>query len=320
VYHGCAPGRWTGRGAQPQNLPKADKNVDADTAIAGIKAGELVPLATAVSVMRGLVCAKPGHVLIGADFSSIESRVLAWLSGERWKLDIYRQFDETGDPEFEPYCITASKILGRKVTPADEEGRGIGKVADLFLGFGGSIGAWRKGAPNDKRSDDEIKADGDKWRKAHPKITKFWNALDVALKRAILRPGKVFHAGRVCADFSGEALWVTLPSGRTIAYPEAHLVEGKYEDTVDIALKDNEHGKWKDVTAWYGVFIENVVQGTARDLLAAALIRLEAAGFPIVAHIHDEVIAEVPAGTDRTAEFAAIMTLAPVHARTWVNP
>jgi hypothetical protein len=126
-----------------------------------------------------------------------------------------------------------------------------------------------------------------------------------------LRPGTVFKAGRISAECRDGTLWMMLPSGRSIAYNEPRLVEGKFENTADIAFKDNQHGKWKDVTEWYGTFVENAVQATARDLLAAALIRLEAAGFPIIAHVHDEVIAEVPAGDDRTAEFVSIMTAAP---------
>jgi hypothetical protein len=104
---------------------------------------------------------------------------------------------------------------------------------------------------------------------------------------------------------------MTLPSGRSIAYPEARLVDGKFEDTTDIAFKDNAMGKWREVVEWYGTFVENSVQASARDLLAAALVRLEAAGFEIIAHVHDEAIAEIPEGADRQAEFLAIMTQAP---------
>jgi AAA domain len=318
VFHGSAPGRWSGRKFQPQNLRKPAKTLDVDAAIVAIKSGELArvealghPLSVAADVSRGLICARPGHVLIGADFSAVESRVLAWLSEDRRKLATYRAFDETGNPELEPYCVTASKILGRVVTPADPEGRAIGKTADLALGFGGSVGAWRKLAPNDTRSDDEIKANVAAWRAAHRQIVRFWNALETALKRAIRRPGNRFTCGRLSAECRDGTLWLMLPSGRSIAYPEAHLVDGKFEDTTDIAFKDNAHGKWVDVTEWYGTFVENCVQACARDLLAAALVRLEAAGFAIVAHVHDEAIAEIADGADRCAEFLTIMTEAP---------
>jgi hypothetical protein len=110
VYHGAAPGRWSGSKFQPQNLKRPNKATDLDAAIATILQGGSLPLSVAADVSRSLIRAKPGHVLIGADFSAIESRVLAWLSGEQWKLDNYRRYDETGDPDIEPYCVTA--ILG----------------------------------------------------------------------------------------------------------------------------------------------------------------------------------------------------------------
>jgi DNA polymerase bacteriophage-type len=154
VYHGAATGRWSGRRFQPQNLKKAAKTLDIDAAIAAIKSGDLArvaalgaPLSIAADVSRGLICAPPGHVLVGADFSAIESRVLAWLAGEKWKLQSYAKYDQTGDPVLEPYCQTASKILGRTVTPDDEEGRGVGKVADLACGYGGGVGAWKRFPP-----------------------------------------------------------------------------------------------------------------------------------------------------------------------------
>jgi len=285
VFHGSAPGRWSGRRFQPQNLKKPAKTLDVDSAIAAIKSGELgrvealgQPLSIAADVSRGLICAQPGHVLIGADFSAVESRVLAWLADDKKKLATYLAFDETGNSELEPYCVTASKILGRVVTPADEEGRAIGKTADLALGFGGSVGAWRKLAPKDTRSDEEIKANVSSWRAAHPQIVRFWSTLETALKRAVRRPGQRFTCGRLSAECRDGTLWITLPSGRAIAYPHAHLVDGKFEDTTDIAFKDNAMGKWREVVEWYGTFVENAVQATARDLLADALVRLEAAG------------------------------------------
>jgi DNA polymerase len=334
VYHGAATGRWTGRRFQPQNLRKPNKALDVDAAIAAIKSGELscvealgAPLSIAADVSRGLICARPGYALIGADFSAIESRVLAWLADEKWKLASYRQFDETNDPAAEPYCLTASKIFKRTVTPADEEDRAVGKVADLAGGFGGGVGAWRRFAPNDTRDDATIKADISAWRKAHPRIVRFWSDLEHALKRAIRRPGKRFQCGRLSAECHEGTLFMTLPSGRGIAYPQARLVKGKFEDSVDIAFKDNEHGKWTDVTEWYGTFVENAVSGTARDLLAAALMRLEAAGFPIVAHVHDEAIAEIHNGDDRREEFLTIMTIAPpwadglpIAGKAWMGP
>ena len=129
-YHGASTGRWAGNRFQPQNLKKP-KTENMDAAIDAIRSGDLerlrqigAPLAIAGDVSRNMITAAPGHVLIGADFSAIESRGLAWLAGETWKLDTYKKFDETGDPKLEPYCVTASKILRREVTPEDESCQG----------------------------------------------------------------------------------------------------------------------------------------------------------------------------------------------------
>lgn len=152
-YHVASTGRWTGSRFQPQNL-KRPKIKDLDTAITAILTGHLErirelgnPLTVVSDISRGLVCAAPGHVLIGADFSAVESRVLAWLAGEEWKIANYRRFDATGDPQNERYCVMASKALRRAVTPDDEVGRGFGKTYDLAFGFGGGGPAWRRFDP-----------------------------------------------------------------------------------------------------------------------------------------------------------------------------
>ncbi len=324
VYHGAAPGRWSGSKFQPQNLKRPDKATDLDAAIATILQGGSMPLSVAADVSRSLIRAKPGYVLIGADYSAIESRVLAWLSDEQWKINNYRRYDETGDPDLEPYCVTASRLLGRKVTPADEAGRRIGKTADLALGFGGGAGAWRKANKADTRGDAEIAADVGKWRRAHPKITAFWRELDLALRRAVKHPGQTFIAGPIAAQSDDiGTLEVTLPSKRQIIYPEAKVVAGRYEDSFEIQYRSSKKG-WKPIAEWYGKFTENCVQAVARDLLAAAMLRIEAADFPIILHVHDEIVAEIPEGADRRAEFVALMTALPdwaaglpVAAKAW---
>jgi DNA polymerase len=327
IYHGAAPGRWSGSKFQPQNLKKPDKATNLGAAIATILKGGEVPLSVVADVSRSLICASPGHVLIGADFSAIESRVLCWLSGENWKVENYREFDRTGDPDLEPYCQTASRMLGRRVTPTDEAGRTMGKVADLALGFGGGVGAWRKMNPADARSDAEIAADVAKWRQAHPKIVAFWHGLDRALKRAVKRPGQAQFVSllAVQSDDIGN-LEVTLPSGRPIVYPEAKVVAGRFEDSSDIQYRSAKKG-WHLIKEWYGKFVENVVQAVARDLLAAAMLRLEAANFRLCLHVHDEAVAEIPIGADRTIEFVALMTALPewaeglpIAAKAWSGP
>jgi DNA polymerase bacteriophage-type len=164
-YHGAATGRWVGEGFQPQNLKRPAVD-DLDAAIAAVATGSYEhvrslhprPLSVVGDCTRAMICAAPGHVLIGADFSSIESRVLAWAAGEAWKLDAYRRYDATRDPADEPYCETACRIF-RKPSGAfskDSPERNVGKTCDLAFGYMGGLGAWRKFEP-DRFTDDEVK-------------------------------------------------------------------------------------------------------------------------------------------------------------------
>jgi phage/plasmid primase-like uncharacterized protein len=325
VYHGAGPGRWTAKGFQPQNLKRAPEDIDADAAIAAVMSGNIAnvealgpPLSVIAGLSRAMLCASPGHVFIGGDFSSIEGCVTAWYAGEQWKLANYHEFFATGDPEREPYCMTATRMLKRKVTPADKAGRALGKVADLALGFGGGVKAWRNGAANagmdDTRPDQEVQKDVYSWRNEHPKTVQFWEELERALRKAIKRPNQRIACGRVSAEFSDGTLRIFLPSGRAISYPSAKLVPGKFPDTLNIAFMDNKGGSWKEVSAWRGVFVENVVQATARDLLAEAMMRLEENSFPVVLTVHDEVVCEIPEGSDRLNQFFDLMTTPPAWA------
>jgi DNA polymerase len=162
-YHGASTGRWAGNGVQPQNFKRPQiENVDA--AVAAIATGDYAhvcslyprPLAVIGDISRSMICAAPGHQLIGADFSSIESRVLAWVSDEEWKVDCYRRFDATQDPRDEPYCITACKIfrVPDGTFNAESPERKVGKICDLAFGYQGGLNAWRKFEP-DRFSDAE---------------------------------------------------------------------------------------------------------------------------------------------------------------------
>jgi DNA polymerase len=315
-FHGAATGRWSGSRFQPQNLKKSSL-ADLGAAVDATRSGELErvreigpPLAVVGDLSRALICAKPGKDLVGADYSAIESRVLAWLANETWKLDVYRKFDSTGDPADEPYCVTASRILARTVTPDDKVGRQIGKVADLALGYGGGLGAWRRFATSDMRSDEDIQKNIADWRRTHPAIVGLWKSLERTAHRC-LRSGLPSRSGNVGFEMRGTALLMVLPSGRRIAYPEAKLVAGKFDGTFQILAKDNAKGTWRDGKVWFGTLIENLVQGVARDLLAAAMLRLEDAGYPIVLHCHDEAVAEVPRDFGHVQDFLGIMLALP---------
>jgi DNA polymerase len=320
---GAGPGRWAGLGPQLQNLKKNEASLPLSV-VDSVRRGERAeiaqygnPLSLLGDISRASLCAAAGNELKAADFSAIESVVLAWYAGEAWKIEAYREFQRTGDTSKEPYRVISRKMLHK---PADAEigkaERQLGKGGELASGFGGSAGAWRRIMPNDPRSDEEIRAIIQQWRAAHPATTKFWKDLARAIRIAIRTGQKVLVAPApqppITAAFEDGTLALTLPSGRPISYPGARLVPGKFEDgPPDVEFWDNAKGQWKRKREWFGTFVENVVQGTARDLLAAAIDRVESRGWPVVLHCHDEVTIEVPAGTVTDAEFLAVMVELP---------
>src|SRR5262245_22955101 len=324
--YGAGPGRWSSPGPQLHNLRRNDAEYPAslvDALLAGNHA-EFArwgnPLAVAAQLSRAALCAKSGHIFMCADFGAIESRINAGLAGETWKLDVYRNYDATGDKSCEPYRVIAAQMLRKNSVDLVTAERQLGKNADLACGFGGSIGAWRRIAGDDGRSDAEVLTLIRQWRDAHPAIRAFWRELAQAARVAIRtgHPILVAPAPRppIIAAFDDYALTLTLPSGRAISYPGARLAPNtKFEDgDPDIEFFDNARGQWKPARAWFGTLVENVVQGTARDLLAAALLRFEARGLPVVFHCHDEVVIEVPEGTVSEQEVLALLLEPPAWA------
>jgi DNA polymerase len=287
------------------------------------------PLSVVGDCSRSMICAASGHTLIGADFSAIESRVLAWVAGEEWKLDSYRRFDATGDPRDEPYCIPACKIFRVPDGTFNKESpeRGIGKICDLAFGYQGGLGAWRNFEPG-RFSDEEVETFKREWRAAHSKIKRFWYDVDRAAWTAVRERGRVIRCGPVafrCATF----LQLKLPSGRKLSYPKPRVVGDEREQHV--VFSDNGAGQFKDCRhgqgAYGGLWVENIVSGIARDLLAEAMQRIEAAGYPIVLHVHDEIACEVPIGFGSKEEFTRLMIRRPswalelpIAASAWSGP
>jgi DNA polymerase len=320
-YHGASTGRWSGNGFQPHNLKRVEtENFDVDAAIDAILTRNLdrvrefgPPMTIVGDVARGLICAPPGHALVCADFSTIEARILAWYAGEDWKLAAFRDYDRTGDPALDPYLTAAARILKRRVDPEDDIGRHLGKTCELAFGFGGGLGAWRAFDNSDTHSDADVERYKSQWRSAHPATTRFWRRLESGIKKAI-RTGERITLGNLAFELVNGTFFITLPSGRRLAYPQARLVPGKFDNTTDIAFFDNARGGWAETRAWFGVFTENVISATARDLLAAALLRIDAAGYRIVLHVHDEIVAEVPEGFRDAEAFRRLMVELPAWA------
>jgi DNA polymerase len=323
-YHGAATGRWAGEGFQPQNLKRPIID-DLDAAITAVSTGDYQhvrslyprPLAVLGDCSRATITAAPGHVLIGADFSSIESRILAWIAGERWKLDAYRRFDATHDSRDEPYCDTACRIFGKPTGSFTKESpeRSIGKTCDLAFGYQGGLNAWRK-FEHDRFSDKEVQEFKREWRAAHPAIKRFWHDIDRAALTAVRDRGHIIHCGPIALKSSGAFLHLRLPNGRKLSYPQPRVIGNEREQTV--VFTDNAAGQFKDCRngqgAYGGLWTENIVSGIARDLLAEAMLRVEAAGYPIVLHVHDEIVCEVPIGFGSTDEFTRLMTRKPAWA------
>jgi hypothetical protein len=255
------------------------------------------------------ICAAPGHRLIAADFSGVESRVTAWLAGEQSKIDLWAKFDETGAAEDEPYYV-----LGKQFGFAEDTARAKGKTADLAFGYNGGEGAYRKFAGNEACAE-EIARLKRAWRDAHPNVVKLWAQLDRQAKRAVANPKQVQRVNRRLAFcFDGTFLRMRLPSRRCIAYPFPRLEENARGQAV-VIFKDNAAGKFVDCRhgqgAWPGLWIENAVQAVARDLFVAAMQRLEAAGYSITMHVHDEILAEVPNDFGSDEDFLRTLTEAP---------
>jgi DNA polymerase len=327
-YHGASTGRWAGQGFQPQNLKRAPE--DLEERVAAVATGDYAhvrslypkPLAVIGDISRPLICAAPGHVLVGADFSAIESRVLAWAAGEEWKLESYRRFDATQDPRDEPYCATACKILRLpegSITPKTHPvERGIGKVADLALGYMGSVNAWRKFDSSDRYTDEQVKQLVAEWRAAHPKIKELWYGLDRAAWDAVHERGLTVDCGPVAFCCAGAFLFLKLPSGRTLAYPHPHIKVN--DEHTSVVFMDNAAGRWNECRngagAYGGTWSENITQAISRDILVGAMLRIEAGGFPIVLHVHDEIVCEVPEGSDDIEKFTQLMTRVPSWAPT----
>jgi DNA polymerase len=317
-YHGAGTGRWSSLGAQLHNLPRNDSELPASL-VEAVLVGDRAalahfgdPLKILAGLMRAVICAAPGHKLISVDFAAIESRVLAWFANEPWKLDAFRAYDASGDERLHPYRRIAAQMQRKNIADITKAERQMGKSAELAFGFGGVVGAWQR-IVDDGRSEAEIKAINRQWRSVHPQTRIFWNRL-MSVARAAIRTRQAIRvnpapAPSIIAAFDGYTLTLELPSGRLIVYPGARLVPNKKfaDGDPDIEYLTNEKGKWCYTRAWYGVLVENVVSGTARDLLAAAMLRGDPRGWSIVHHAHDEMTVEVSIDAAVEQDVLAVM-------------
>lgn len=295
-YYGAArTGRWAGRLVQVQNLPQ-NHITDIDTARDIVKQGDAEtlelyyqkPTQILSELIRTAFIAPKGYILQVCDFSAIEARVIAWLAGENWVLDTFKQGKDI-------YCATAEKMFHVPVQKHGEnaELRQKGKIAQLALGYGGGVAALKAmGGERMGLSDTEMGQLVNLWRKSNPNIVKMWRNLEAAAKHAI-ETGAAMHSHRgIIFEMKRGVLCVTLPSGRTLCYMRAKVENGEitYEGVVQTT------GGWGKLKTYGGKITENIVQGVARDILAETMIKADKQGVKIVFHVHDELVTEAPEG------------------------
>lgn len=296
-YGANRTGRFASRLVQLQNLPQ-NHLPDLKEARSLVKQGNVEALSmlyenipdTLSQLIRTAFIPRPGYKFIVADFSAIEARVIAWFAHEKWRLDTFERGDDI-------YCASASQMFHVPVVKHGVNGelRQKGKIAELALGYGGSVGALTAmGALDMGLKEEELKPLVDAWRASNPKIVAFWWEIDKLIKDVIKTRTKA-KKGLITASYKGGMLYITLPSGRSLAYVKPRLIENQYGSQSVSYEGVGSTKKWERLEAYGPKFVENIVQATARDILCNSMKNLR--DYQIVAHVHDELIIECPMDT-----------------------
>ncbi|WP_194752388.1 DNA polymerase [Staphylococcus chromogenes] len=311
-FYGAGTGRWAGRGVQLQNLTK--HSVD-DLTLDGVREAIKAQNFDAINLfsdlphqdllsqlIRTTFTAPEGKMFAVSDFSAIEARVIAWFAKESWRLEVFATHAKI-------YEASASQMFG---VPIEEITKGSplrqkGKVSELALGYQGGTGALKSmGALDMGLKEAELQPLVNSWRKANPNIVEFWKGVQDAAIKAV-KTGKAETHGMLFKLYKGY-LFIKLPSGRLLAYKDPKLGTNSFGATVVEFKGLDITRKWTTVKTYGGKLVENIVQATARDLLGVSMLRLQKAGFKIVAHVHDEIIVEVDHKND-LKEVERIMSL-----------
>lgn len=311
-YGANRTGRWAGRLVQVQNLPQ---NHIPDLAVARnlIKSGcfEAVELLydsipdTLSQLIRTAFVPREGCKFMVADFSAIEARVIAWLAGESWRQEVFRN---NGDI----YCASASQMFGVPVEKHGVNGelRQKGKIAELALGYGGGVGAMiSMGAIDMGLAEEELQPIVDSWRQSNPAVVKLWWDVHRCVIKAVKDKQPQTYK---CLTFEYQSgmLFIGLPSGRRLAYAKPSVYRNDYDRDEIAYMGVDATKKWGKIDSYGPKFVENIIQAMSRDILAEAMARMEAAGYDIVMHVHDEAVIEAP--RDAVLEDACqIMSKAP---------
>ncbi|OXC29552.1 MULTISPECIES: DNA polymerase [Lactobacillaceae] len=295
-YGANRTGRWAGRLVQVQNLPR-NSMPDLEEARELVKQGNVPALAMLYNsvpdvlsqLIRTAFVPSEGHHFYVADFSAVEARVIAWLSNEKWRQKAFANNEDI-------YCASASQMFGVPVVKYGINGelRQKGKIAELALGYGGSIGALKAmGATKLGLTDDELPPLVQMWRNASPHIVQFWWNVDKAAKECIKTHLPQTTHGMKFIYRSG-CMFLRLRSGRYLCYPQPKIGINRFGSESITFMGINTVKKWDRIETYGAKLVENIVQATSRDLLAGAMRRLETAGNPVVMHIHDEAVIDAP--------------------------
>lgn len=348
-YGANRTGRWAGRLVQVQNLPRTythplppARRLVKDRNIAGLRMIYGSINDTLSQLIRTAFVATPGNVLIDADFSAIEARVISWLAGQEWRLEVFRTHGKI-------YEASASQMFHvpiEKIKKGNPEYalRQRGKVAELALGYQGGVSAMRRmdtGHNLDDLSDDEVKGIVDRWRETNSMIRDLWNIVDSAVVTVITNGGAqtirsettdavITLACELDVITGTRYMTILLPSGRKLYYPSPEIGVNRWGNPSVSYMGQNQTTKrWERVETYGGKLVENIVQAIARDCLAIAIENLEAQGLHVVFHIHDEVVIDTPAWADEDTMLETvtkIMTkpipwaqMLPLNADGWVD-
>lgn len=306
-------GRWSGNILQPQSLPQnhlpdltlaRDIVKDGDFEMLNMTFGN-VPNALS-ELIRTVLIPKPNHRFIVADFSAIEARVLSWLAGEQWRLDTFRNGGDI-------YCASASQMFRVPVEKHGVNGhlRQKGKISELACGYGGSVGALKNmGAVEMGVPEDELQGLINDWRNANPHIVKLWTEVGNTAMKAI-KEKTIVSLGKLVFMYERGILFIRLPNGRRLSYIKPRIGTNRFGGDSITYMGVGASKKWERLETFGGKLVENIVQAIARDLLASAMMNVANAGYNIVFHVHDEIIAEAPDGQGSVDEMCMLMSINP---------
>lgn len=306
-------GRWSGNILQPQNLPQnhlpdltlaRDIVKDGDFEMLNMTFGNVPNVLS--ELIRTVLIPKPNHRFIVADFSAIEARVLSWLAGEQWRLDTFRNGGDI-------YCASASQMFRVPVEKHGVNGhlRQKGKISELACGYGGSVGALKNmGAVEMGVPEEELQGLINDWRNANPHIVKLWTEVGNAAMKAI-KEKTIVTLGKLVFMYERGILFIRLPSGRRLSYIKPRIGTNRFGGDSITYMGVGASKKWERLETFGGKLVENIVQAIARDLLASAMMNVANAGYNIVFHVHDEIIAEAPDGQGSVDEMCMLMSINP---------